>query len=113
VAARFAASRGASLPLSCITYMRAGMCPDVAPKLINACPSRARYHSGTGETPTSISSAVVPPSLALKRSFGNRADLRAANSHVSHDIQVRSRVQHPAVRQDYVVFLPLSGRSQQ
>ena len=47
--------------------MRAGMCPTVAPKLIRERPSRSAYHARTGETPTSISRAVVTPSLALNR----------------------------------------------
>ena len=68
VAARVTAlSRGSRVPESCITAMRAGRWPEVAPKFTSALPSRARYHSGTGETPTSISSAVVTPSMALKR----------------------------------------------
>jgi len=66
VAARFiAASRGSRPPLSFITAMRAGMWPALAPKWTSDLPSRALYHSPTGETPTSSSSAVVTPSIAL------------------------------------------------
>ena len=69
VAARSTAlSRGSSLPVSCITAMRAGNSPagraEVDQRL--ALPA-ARYQAATGETPTSISSAVVTPSRALKR----------------------------------------------
>ena len=52
--------------MSCITAIRAGMCPELAPKLMSDFPARAAYHSGTGDTPTSSSSAVVTPSIALK-----------------------------------------------
>ncbi len=62
-----ARSCGSSVPVSCITRMRAGNSPELAPKLISAFPSRAAYQEATGETPTSISSAVVTPSRALSR----------------------------------------------
>lgn len=39
--------------MSFITAIRAGICPALAPKLMRAFPSRAVYHSPTGETPIS------------------------------------------------------------
>ena len=52
VAARSRRYRAAaSVPQSCITAMRAGMCPAVAPKLIGALPSRARTRRQPAKLP--------------------------------------------------------------
>ncbi len=75
--------------MSCMTAIRAGMCPELAPKLISDLPARAAYHSSTGDTPTSSSSAVVTPSIALKPIGLRRLAVRVEVDEPGRDDQAR------------------------
>ena len=51
--------------MSFMTTIRAGMWPELAPKLINDLPSRAAYHLSTGQAPTSTMSSTVGTQAAM------------------------------------------------